>query len=91
MRLVAPTVRPWKAPWNAMIAGLPVTRRASLIAPSIASDPELRNSTVSSGSGTVSASSLASSTVGSANPIAWTGPISRSTCAWIAAVTRGWV
>ena len=27
----------------------------------------------------------------SAKPMAWTGPMSRSTWAWMAAVTRGWV
>ena len=74
-----------------MIAGRPVTRRASLIAPSMASDPEFRNRTVSRGSGKVSASIRARVTVDSAKPIACTGPVSRSTCAWIAAVTRGWV
>ena len=41
-----------------MIAGRPVTRRASLIAPSIASEPELRNMTESSGSGNVAASPI---------------------------------
>jgi hypothetical protein len=63
--LVAPNVRPWNAPWNAMIPGRPVTRRASFMAPSIASDPELRNITVSIGSGSVSASIRASVTTGS--------------------------
>ncbi len=90
MTLVAPNVRPWNAPRKAMIPGRPVTRRASLRAPSMVSEPELRNNTESSGSGNVSASIRASRTVGSENPIAWTGPISRSTWAWIAAVTRGW-
>ena len=46
---VAPRVRPWNAPVNATIAGRPVTRRASLIAASIASEPELRKKTVSMG------------------------------------------
>ncbi len=91
MTLVAPIVRPWKAPRNEMIAGRPVARRASLRAPSMVSEPELRNMTVSSGSGNVAASLLASSTVDSANPSAWTGPMSLSTWAWMAAVTRGWV
>ena len=72
-----------------MIPGRPVVRRASFSAPSIASEPEFMNRTLSSGSGNVAASRRASSTVGSLKPIAWTGPISRSTCAWIAAVTRG--
>ena len=45
---------------------------------------------MSSGCGNVADSAAASLTVGSAKPIAWTGPISRSTCWWIAAVTRGW-
>ena len=89
--LVAPIVRPWNAPRNARIAGRPVTRLASLIAPSIASDPELRNSTESSGAGNVPARSSPRRTVDAANPIACTGPISRSTWAWMAAVTRGWV
>ena len=89
--LVAPNVRPWNAPRNAMIPGRPVVRRASLSAPSIASDPEFMNRTLSSGSGNVAARRRASSTVGSLKPIAWTGPISRSTWAWIAAVTRGCV
>ena len=89
--LVAPIVRPWKAPRKAMIPGRPVTRRASLIAPSMVSEPELRNRTASSGSGTVAASIFARVTVLSAKPMAWTGPISLSTWAWIAAVTRGWV
>ena len=38
-----------------MMPGRPVTRRASLRAPSIASEPELRNITESSGSGNVAA------------------------------------
>ena len=88
--LVAPNVRPWNAPRNAMIPGRPVTRRASLSAPSMVSEPELRNRTESSGSGNVPASIRASCTVGSEKPIAWTGPVSRSTWAWMAAVTRGW-
>ena len=54
--LVAPNVRPWKPPRNAMIPGRPVTRRASLSAPSIASEPEFRNITESSGAGNVAAS-----------------------------------
>ena len=90
MTLVAPNVRPWNAPRKAMIPGRPVTRRASFRAASMVSEPELRNSTESSGSGNVSASIAASRTVGSEKPIAWTGPMSRSTCAWTAAVTRGW-
>ena len=89
MTLVAPKVRPWKPPRNAMIPGRPVTRRASLSAPSIASEPELRNMTESSGSGKVAANAAASSEIGAVNPIALIGPISRSTWAWIAAVTRG--
>ena len=88
--LVAPIVRPWKAPRKARIAGRPVTRRASLMAPSIASEPELRNRIESIGAGNVSASIRPSVTVDSAKPIAWTGPVSLSTWAWIAAVTRGW-
>ena len=92
MTLVAPIVRPWKAPRNAMIAGRPVTRRASLMAPSMVSEPEFRNRTVSSGSGKVSGQHPRRGvTVDSAKPIACTGPMSRSTWAWIAAVTRGWV
>ena len=46
---------------------------------------------MSRGSGNVSASIRARVTVDSAKPIACTGPMSRSTWAWIAAVTRGWV
>ena len=72
-----------------MIPGRPVTRRASLSAPSIASEPEFRNITESSGSGKVAASASASSEIGAVNPIALIGPISLSTWAWIAAVTRG--
>ena len=72
-----------------MIPGRPVTRRASLSAPSIASEPEFRNMTESSGSGNVASSSAARRETGSAKPIAEIGPISRSTCSWIAAVTRG--
>ena len=53
--LVAPYVRPWNPPRKAMIPGRPVTRRASLSAPSIASEPELRNMTESSGAGKVAA------------------------------------
>ena len=53
MTLIAPHVRPWNAPRNAMIPGRPVTRRASFSAASIASDPEFRKNTVSSGSGNV--------------------------------------
>ena len=90
MTLVAPKVRPWNPPRNAMIPGRPVTRRASLSAPSIASEPEFRNITESSGSGNVAASAAARREIGSVNPIALIGPISRSTWAWIAAVTRGW-
>ena len=47
-----------------MIPGRPVTRRASFRAPSIASEPEFRNITVSIGSGKVSASIRASVTTG---------------------------
>ena len=54
--LAAPNVRPWNPPRNAMIPGRPVTRRASLSAPSIASEPEFRNITESSGAGKVAAS-----------------------------------
>ena len=57
--LAAPIVRPWKPPRNAMIPGRPVTRRASLIAASIAYDPEFMKKTESSGSGRNSARSLA--------------------------------
>ena len=39
-----------------MIPGRPVTRRASFSAPSMASDPEFRNMTESSGAGNVAAS-----------------------------------
>ena len=46
--------------------------------------------TESSGSGNVAASSSASREIGSVKPSALTGPISRSTWAWIAAVTFGW-
>jgi hypothetical protein len=63
--LVAPYVRPWNPPRNATIPGRPVIRRASFMAPSIASDPELRNITVSIGSGNVFASSSARRTTGS--------------------------
>jgi hypothetical protein len=63
--LVAPNVRPWNPPRNAMIPGRPVTRLASLSAPSIASEPEFRNITVSIGAGKVSASIRASVTTGS--------------------------
>ena len=87
--LVAPYVRPWKPPRKAMIPGRPVTRRASLSAPSIASDPEFRNMTESSGCGNVAARAVASSLIGAVKPIALIGPISRSTWAWMAAVTRG--
>ena len=87
--LVAPKVRPWKPPRNAMIPGRPVTRRHSFRAASIASAPELRKSTESSGSGNVAASSVASRDTGSANPTALIGPTMRSTCAWIAALTFG--
>ena len=73
-----------------MIPGRPVTRRASLSAPSIASEPEFRNITESSGAGNVAASAVARREIGAVNPIALIGPISLSTWAWIAAVTRGW-
>ena len=46
---IAPKVRPWNPPRNAMMPGRPVTRRASLSAASIASEPEFRNMTESSG------------------------------------------
>ena len=55
-------------PRKAMIPGRPVTRRASLSAPSMASEPELRNNTESSGTGNVAASSVASRETGSAKP-----------------------
>ena len=57
MTLVAPKVRPWNPPRNATIPGRPVTRRASLSAPSMASEPEFRNITESSGAGKVAARS----------------------------------
>jgi hypothetical protein len=87
--LVAPYVLPWNPPRNATIPGRPVTRRASFIAPSITSEPEFRNITESSGSGKVAARAVARSEIGAVNPIALIGPISLSTWAWIAAVTRG--
>ena len=74
-----------------MIPGRPLTRRTSLSEASIASEPELRNITESSGAGNVSASASARREIGSVKPIAEIGPISLSTWAWIAAVTRGWV
>ena len=83
--LAAPNVRPWKPPRKAMIPGRPVTRRASLSAASMASDPEFRKITVSIGSGRVAASRSASVATGWLNPIASVGPMSRSTWAWIAA------
>ena len=55
----------------------------------MASEPELRNITESSGAGNVAASAAASSEIGAVKPIALIGPTSRSTWAWIAAVTRG--
>ena len=64
--LVAPRVRPWKAPRKATIPGRPVTRRASLRAASIASLPEFMKKIESIGSGSVAASSRARRTVGSA-------------------------
>ena len=45
--------------------------------------------TESSGAGNVAASSTARREIGSANPSAETGPMSLSTWAWMAAVTRG--
>ena len=72
-----------------MMPGLPVTRRASFNAASIASEPELRNITESNGSGNVASRAAASREMGSAKPRAETGPMSRSTWAWIAALTRG--
>ncbi len=72
-----------------MIPGRPVTRRASFSAPSMTSEPELRNITESRGSGNVAASAVANSEIGDVKPMALMGPIKRSTCAWIAAVTRG--
>ena len=56
----------------------------------MASEPEFRNMTESSGAGNVSARSVASCEIGSVNPRALTGPTSLSTWAWMAAVTRGW-
>ena len=56
----------------------------------MASEPEFRNMTESSGAGNVAARSVASCEIGSVNPIALIGPTSLSTWAWIAAVTRGW-
>ena len=88
--LAAPNVRPWKPPRKATIPGRPVTRRASLSAASIASDPEFRNMTVSIGSGSVAASISARVATGWLKPIAPVGPMSRSTWAWIAALTAGW-
>ena len=41
VRLMAPYVRPWNAPRKAMMSLRPVALRASLIAPSTASAPEL--------------------------------------------------
>jgi hypothetical protein len=60
-----PSVRPWKPPSKAMIAGRPVARRASFSAPSIASEPEFMKNTVSIGSGRVSATIEARRTTGS--------------------------
>ena len=48
VRLVAPIVRPWNARRKPMIPGLPVVRRASLMAPSTASAPLLQRNTFGS-------------------------------------------
>ena len=55
----------------------------------MASEPELRKKTVSSGSGISAAIISASRLIGSAKPIALGGAMRRSTCAWMAAVTAG--
>ena len=62
--LAAPNVRPWNPPRNAMIPGRPVTRRASLRAASMASEPEFMNMTESMGSGSVAARAVASAEIG---------------------------
>ena len=47
VRLTAPYVRPWNAPWKPMRYGRPVAYRASFMAPSTPSAPELvRNARV---------------------------------------------
>ncbi len=84
-----PSVRPWKPPRNATTPGRPVTRRASLTAPSMTSVPALEKNTVSKGSGSAADSSAARRAVGSAYP----APLmctSLSTWRWMAAVTAGW-
>jgi len=57
VRLTAPYVRPWNAPWNAITYGRPVAYRDSLSAPSTPSAPELvRNTRVGPEIGATSAS-----------------------------------
>ena len=85
-RAEGPTV---EAARKATMPGRPVTRRAILSAPSIASEPELRKKTVSNGSGISAAIISAKRLMGSAKPTALGGAMSRSTCAWMAAVTAG--
>ena len=57
-------VRPWKAPWKAMMPGRRVACLASLIAFSTASAPELANMTSSRPSGMMPVSFSASSSIG---------------------------
>jgi hypothetical protein len=57
VRLTAPVERPWNAPRKAMIAVRRVAQRASLMAPSVASVPELvRNTRFLLGPGAIRAS-----------------------------------
>ncbi len=57
-------VRPWKAPWNAMMPGRRVACLASFTAFSTASAPEFANMTWSMSSGRISMSLSASSSIG---------------------------
>ena len=55
----------------------------------MASDPEFMNMIESIGEGNVEARASAAREIGSVKPMALMGPTNLSTCAWIAAFTRG--
>ncbi len=85
-------VRPWNDPSSATIAGRPVASprlRASLIAASFASAPELQKKTRASGTGIVAANRSASRACGSVAYRLLTMS-SVSSCARTAATHAGW-
>ena len=84
------SVRPWKAPLNAITAGRPVASRAIFTAFSTASAPELKNAArAGPRNGATASRRSASSTYTSYGTIVKSVCVNRAACSWIAATTCG--